>query len=235
MSNAGRLLVVGGVLAAVAAVTLSRRRGSTAEEGGDVDKAKDPKKYLKPIIVGEATDPEVAPYMALLATRFITANVHPSIKVFDLVVMSKAPLKDGPDPDNIATRPVAIPPLAYWDNLVNSATLVTKVIETQQLDTSLLRYTGYRPEDYNKAVGGAAGSSHQWASGIDTWLKPGAMTHKNGEMLRMSFARYFVKQPKQPIGFGAYTWDVHFDLAGRRTWNRGAEYAAKAKKELSIA
>jgi hypothetical protein len=223
--------VVVGVLAAVVALALGRRKGTSGSDdeddsGGTVPNKKKP--YLKPIKVGEAADPEVAPYMALLQARFISALVHPAIKVFDLVVMTKAPITDGPDEDDDPTRPVAIPPLAYWDNFVNVAVLHTNVITSQGLDPTKMRFTGYRAEDYNAAVGGASDSAHIWAGAIDAWAKGGS---GYSEKLKMGYARYFVKNPKKPIGFGAYTSDVHFDLAGRRTWKRGLEYAEKAKKE----
>lgn len=231
--STGQTLLIGGALVAVAAIVLSRKNtpldDSEDDGGGSMPNKKKP--YLKAIIVGEATDPLVAPYMALLQSRFIIAEIHPALHVFDLVVMTKAPLTDGPDPDNDKTHPVAIPPLAYWDNFVNVAKLHTDVIYSEQLDTSKMRFTGYRAEDYNQAVGGAPNSAHLWAGAIDAWAKPGS---GYAEKIKMGYARYFVKNKKKPIGFGAYTSDIHFDLAGRRTWEHGHEYELKAKKELSI-
>lgn len=226
-------LLIGGALVAVAAIVLTRKKTTSTTDSEDDSGGSMPKNktYLKPVIVGEATDPLVAPYMALLQSRFIVADIHPALHVFDLVVMTKAPLTDGPDPDNDKTRPVAIPPLAYWDNFVNVAKLHTDVIRTEQLDTSKMRFTGYRAEDYNKAVGGAPNSAHLWAGAIDAWAKPGS---NYAEKIKMGYARYFVKNKKRPIGFGAYSTDIHFDLAGRRTWEHGHEYELKAKEELNI-
>lgn len=211
--------------------------------GGDVPSGLPP----KPIAVGEATDPSVAPFMAQLAARFIGAGVNlQRVKPFDLVVMSKAPLVDGPDEGTDKTRPVAIPPLVLWDALTKVASHVDIVIsQTAMLGATLPRLTGYRPVDYNAAVGGAPKSRHIFADAIDVWV-PSAVIAAGGqalkdyrEAMRMAFARWIVRQKQVGWGFGVYTNDLHVDV-GRKpgsivTWEKGGEYIDKAKAELEIA
>lgn len=201
----------------------------------------------KPIAIGEATDPMVAPFMAQLAARFISAGVNiQRVKPFDLVVMSKAPLVDGPDPGTDKTRPVAIPPLVLWDPLTKIASHVDIVLsQTAMLGANPPRLTGYRAVSYNAAVGGAPKSRHIFADAIDVWV-PSAVIAAGGqalkdyrEALRMAFARWIVRQKQVGWGFGVYTNDIHVDV-GRKpgsivTWERGGEYIAKAKAELGIA
>lgn len=205
-----------------------------------------------PIKVGEATDPLVAPYLASLATTFINKGVNiERVSPFALTVMTKAPLTDGPDPDDDKTRPVAIPPLEMWDGLSTVAAIVSQV--TSQITIAgqhiAWRVTGYRPKDYNAAVGGAPKSRHIYGDAIDVWLPmslivngPAAVRSEAREKLRMAFARYIVAHQKTSglgFGFGVYTNDVHLDI-GRKagsivTWEQGAEYINKAKKELNVA
>jgi hypothetical protein len=195
---------------------------------------------LKPAAVGEATDPEVAPLLAAFDARLATAGVNlKRINAFKLFVMSKAPLVDGPDEDDDATRPVAVAPLEYWDRLVEIAVFVNDV-DAAELGDLDMRYTGYRPADYNKAVGGAPDSQHIWGWAIDGWL-PKKLIAQGGrkltearERMRMAVARAIVHSPKKNrFGFGVYTNDFHADLGRDRLthWEHGEEYLEKAEHE----
>lgn len=203
----------------------------------------------KPIVVGEATDPSVAPYLALLAAEFIGRGVNiERVSPFALTVMTKAPLTDGPDPDHDKTRPVAIPPHEMWEGLASVAAIVSQVISQITVGGSVvaMRVTGYRPKDYNAAVGGAPKSRHIYGDAIDVWLPTSGLTTAQRtearEKLRMAFARFIVTHQKTGglgFGFGVYTNDIHIDI-GRKagtvvTWEQGAKYITKAKKELNIA
>lgn len=203
----------------------------------------------KPIVVGEATDPAVAPWLVQLTTDFITAGVNVErVKPFSLVVMTKAPLTDGPDSDNDKTRPVAIPPQNMWEGFHTVAAIVDQTL-SQSLEPSGIgtRLTGYRPKDYNAAVGGAPNSRHIYGDAIDVWLsyaiiKAGGQKLKDArEILRMAFASKIVSMSKSSglgFGFGVYTNDIHIDV-GRKagtivTWEQGKKYIDKAKKELGV-
>lgn len=253
------VLIAGGVVAAVVMVVRSKKSAAPIDknapddndpgEKGDTDVPTplkgDPS---KPIIVGEATDPSVAPWIALMEAEFTTNGIDlDRVPIFPLIVMTKAPLTDGPDPDADKTRPVSIPPQEMWGGLAIVASIVANVLEEDLADVPV-RLTGYRPRDYNAAVGGAPSSRHIYGDAIDVWLA-GSLIAKGGtavkvarERLRMAFARRIVRMSKTSglgFGFGVYTNDIHLDV-GRKpgsivTWEQGGEYIAKAKAELNIA
>jgi hypothetical protein len=206
----------------------------------------------KPIVVGEASDPNVAPYLASLATTFINHGVNiQRVSPFALTVMTKAPLTDGPDPGSDKSRPVAIPPTEMWEGLATVAGIVSQVISQIVINGEHLvwRVTGYRPKDYNAAVGGAPKSRHIYGDAIDVWLPTslianGSATQKTEarERLRMAFARYIVAHQNTSglgFGFGVYTNDIHIDIGRKKgtivTWEQGAKYINKARAELGVA
>jgi hypothetical protein len=197
-------------------------------------------------IVGEATDPKVAPELAELQKQFDDAGIT-RFTARDACVMSKAPLTDGPDPDRDKTRPIAIPPRALWPGFVASAKEVNDVLEADLADIPV-RVTGYRPRDYNEAVGGAADSAHVRATGFDVWVsrevilayyaaktddeKDDALEvlKEHRRRIKLAFARRFIRGGK--MGFGVYTDDIHADFndkSGRRTWGDAKEWIAKAR------
>jgi hypothetical protein len=190
----------------------------------------------KPMAVGEATDPKVAPLLAALQAEFDMAGIR-RVKAFDMVVMSKAPLTDGPDPDSDKSRPVAIPPKSMWAPMVKAVKVVDDVATSELADVDL-RFTGYRAVDYNKAVGGAKNSAHIRGTAVDVWLGKPLLASKDSkaikaarERLKLAFAKRYIAGGK--IGFGVYTNDIHFDVddqSGRRTWGDASAWVAKAKK-----
>lgn len=210
----------------------------------------DKKTRLKAIAVGERTDPNVAPLLAELQAKFNARGIH-RMTAADVLTMSKAPLTDGPDPDNDKSRPVAIPDRQLWDGLVEICAIVQAVVDAELGDIPL-RFAGYREGygsdgkgkgSYNAAVGGAPNSAHIRANAIDVWLgkqflasAKAAEIKKARERLRMAFARYKVRHADAPLGFGVYTNDIHIDVdhKNRANWERAGEYVAKAKKELAI-
>lgn len=213
-----------------------------------------------PMAIGEFTDPSVAPLLALLKARFIARGIDLElVPVWPLVVMSKAPAKDGPDDDDVATRPGAIPPLELWDGFVEGAWILYQILLSMPPSMrKRVRQTGFRsgfgPNDYNSAVGGADNSRHVWADAFDLWVPSELIARASKgdaaavaeikefrEALKMAIARYIVKHRKDAgWGFGAYTNDAHFDL-GRKTagtittWEQGRKYIDRAKAELGIA
>lgn len=185
----------------------------------------------KPIVVGPPSSPLVAPYLALLAKEFLEAGVDIElITPLALTVMSKAPKQQG-------ERPVAIPPQNMWEGLAQIAAIDSQIAHQGLMDIPS-RFTGYRPKDYNQAVGGAPKSRHIYGDAIDWWLtKPNAADR---ERLRTAVARYVVthKNASYGFGFGVYTNDIHLDI-GRKagtvvTWEQGKKYIDKAKAELGI-
>lgn len=235
-------LAIASGLATVGILAFGRRKVAP-DDGGEDDEAggdEMPSSSTKPMAVGEATDPSVAPLLAALQAEFDMAGIQ-RFTSFDLVVMSKAPLTDGPDPGADKLRPVAIPPKAMWGPMVAAAKVVDDVAVSQLADVSL-RFTGYRPVDYNKAVGGAPNSAHIRGTAIDVWLGKDLLASKDSkaikaarERLKMAYARRYVAGGK--IGFGVYTNDIHFDVddkSGRRTWGDASTWVAKAKKSPGV-
>jgi hypothetical protein len=201
---------------------------------------------LKHLAAGEATDPAVAPLLTELQQQFDAAGIT-RITAFDACVMTKAPLTDGPDPDRDKTRPIAIPPRHLWAGFVASAKEVDTVLVEELADIEV-RVTGYRPADYNKAVGGAGDSSHVRATAFDVWVSravilayynadtdaeqdaAAAVLQEHRRRIKLAFARRFIAGGK--VGFGVYTNDIHVDfndLRGRRTWGDATEWAKKAR------
>lgn len=189
----------------------------------------------KPIAVGEATDPKVAPLLAEIRQLWMSYGIRPDVIVPEqFYTMTKAPKDDGPDEDNIASPILAIAPRATWQRTAGfiGAHVQPIVLAYRDGDPSRnddLRFGGYRPADYNDAVGGAENSRHVDGDAADIWLKGSAMTRPNKQRLFLLAAKHVIDHPKDPIGFGAYTWDVHVDIGGRRTWERGDEWIHRAK------
>lgn len=222
-----------------------RRSTSTVPPGGDIgpDEGEEDEQPVggfaatpilklpngKPV-VGEATQPDVAAvlaeYDAFLAANGVDTNI---VSAFDVTVMPKAPLQDGWDEDKIKTRPVAIPERASWSRM---ATLLREdVLPIVRALPFPARVTGYRAADYNAAVGGASKSQHVRNNAADIWIKGQPnMTSKNARTLMLITARHVLSKADAPIGFGAYTFDVHLDRGGRRTWEHAKHWLDEAKK-----
>jgi hypothetical protein len=211
---------------------------------------------LKHLAAGEATDPAVAPLLAELQKRFDKAHIT-RFTARDACVMSKAPLTDGPDEDDDKTRPIAIPPREYWDGFVHAAKEVDTVLVEDLADIPV-RISGYRPPDYNAAVGGAPDSSHLRADAFDVWVtkkvidtyivaeraykanptpetkqarnEARAVLTEHRRRIKLAFAAYYNRGGK--VGFGVYLNDIHVDIndkEGRRTWGAAREWAKKAR------
>jgi hypothetical protein len=187
----------------------------------------------KHLAAGEATDPTVAPLLAELQQRFTDIGIT-RFTARDACVMSKAPLTDGPDEDVDKSRPIAIPPREYWDGFVHAAKEVDTVLVEDLADIPV-RISGYRPPDYNAAVGGAPDSSHLRADAFDVWVTKAVIdayivAERAYKANPTPFARRFIAGGK--VGFGVYTNDIHVDfndLRGRRTWGDATEWAKKAR------
>lgn len=243
MVKPGTLLVVGVAVAVPLVVVLSTRK-KTAPPTLDPESPEDDDPgesdgmphspthtIAKPLVVGPPSSALVAPYIALLIKEFQEHGADTSL-VVPMITMTKAPKQQG-------QRPVAVPPQNMWAGLATVAGIVT-IVKSQSLQGVSTRTTGYRPQDYNAAVGGAAKSRHIFGDAADVWLND--PNEENREKLRMGFARYIVSHSKSSglgFGFGVYTNDIHIDV-GRKagqivTWKQGKKFIDKAKAELGIA
>ena len=177
--------------------------GSQEPEGGGVSGAPP-----KPIAVGDPKDPELASLLQQMRDEWASSGVR--VDWFDpveLTTMRKAP-----------GRPVAIPPREYWQRMARTLLVVQ---ELRAELGPLTVYNGYRPADYNKAVGGAKGSRHQWFEAVDMYPTSGEAAQRR--TLARAAALLFLRRGHElAMGFGVYgtnTPSVHVDTGHkRRTW-----------------
>lgn len=165
---------------------------------------------LKPIAVGPSTDPKIAAYLKSLGIVMQQGGVNTSwFSPAEVTVMPKTP-----------GRAIAIPPQEYWPRMVRTIVKVAQPLR-QELGVPF-GLGGYRPPDYNKAVGGAPGSRHQWFEALD--IRAAGHT----EELKLAAARFFVNHPGEPIGLGIYSGNIHVDYGySRRTWEQAKKYIDK--------
>jgi len=113
-------------------------------------------------------------------------------------------------------RPVAIPVRGLWHLMVPTLALYERLRERLGQPCSL---RGYRPPDYNAAVGGASKSAHLWFAALDVYAP---VEHRN-ELARIA-ADIFTSEPDLQVGLGIYgrphSSNIHIDVdaKGRRTW-----------------
>lgn len=240
MKTSTILLLAGAGVAVIAAAVIATRKTTNPEETDEGDDVIDQSKFEnneKPLAVGEATDSSVAPYVAEAQQIWDDFGIpRDVINVVQFWTMSKAPLDDGDDDDDVASRPVAVAPRATWERTAEFVADVVMPIlrdfERRGGDLDDLRFGGYRPADYNAAVSGAPRSRHVDADGIDIIPKRNAT--KNADLLLMAIARFKVDHPDDPIGFGAYSGNGHVDIGGRRNWS-GDKVPGKADKYIKRA
>lgn len=171
----------------------------------------DPVTPLQPIAVGDPKDPEIAALLMRMRNVWAAHGAEPELfSPRELTRLRKAP-----------GQPSAIPPEHAWPDM---AALVRDYLQpARQAAGPIYVYNGYRPEDYNEAVGGASRSRHLDGTAAD--LMPWVPDANAGEKKRRAqqLARHFAHRYAQgaQIGLGIYGRDspqVHVDLGRRRTW-----------------
>lgn len=189
------------------------------QEFGPVDTSK----KAKPIAVGPRNDPEIAALITEMRDEFVSQGVDLSVVTPEEVTeMRKAP-----------GRPLAIPPRAYWPMMAR--TLVEGFMPIRAaLGRPINIYNGYRPEDYNEAVGGKPGSRHQWFQAIDM-IPMGGGAAARRELALLAAAFYVSRGSELKVGFGTYgdpssPSGVHIDTGfSRRTWGDAKHFIEQAK------
>jgi Peptidase M15 len=255
MSPAGKALLTVAIVTvgtAIGAAVVGKRKGAPGPKpGDDEDGGQDApgaggmfQNHEKPIAVGEAGDPIIAPLVAEIQQNWDAAGIPRSLMTpQQFYVMTKAPHVDGPDPDHEKGPILAIAPRATWERtmefLHDVVMPIFADIEAHHGSRSLYRVGGYRPADYNDAVGGADASRHVDGDALD--IIPIKAVPTNNDLLLMAIARFVVKHPDAPIGFGAYAGNGHVDIGGRRHWDgktvkgKAQKYLDRAKAEENIA
>lgn len=165
----------------------------------------------KPMMVGNPKDPEVAAVLQELDDYLDAYGVGEYTSAKELTTMPKAP-----------GMPVAIPPYKLWPNMISTLRIWQPIREKLGFPMSL---RGYRPPDYNEAVGGSPTSAHMWFSTLD--IRPGVYSSTNRKNLALEGAKVYVDRGDElKIGFGAYgetPTNIHLDTHRRakHTWKSG--------------
>lgn len=177
--------------------------------------------WPKPIVVGHpGKNTEVDAELALMAKVFEAYGVDLSmVTPREVTTMPKAP-----------GGPVAIPPRMYWPAM--AMTLVHGFMPLRKQLGAPISLRGYRPQDYNAAVGGTKCSRHQGFDAID--MRAGAKT----KALALLAAEMFIQHGAEyRMGLGVYGWPnpsvVHIDLFGRdkpAKWEQAALAIAAVKE-----
>lgn len=165
----------------------------------------------KPLYVGTRGDPELEAFLIEMQDEFSSAG----IRYFSAAEVTKMRKTPGPS--------YAIPPRKYWPRMIATLQVVDQIRDDWGLPVNV--YNGYRPEDYNKAVGGAPGSRHQWFEALDL------MPVGDRDDFATLVASYYLKTPDMAMGVygepGRVT-GVHVDMHRKRTWGSAQHYIQKA-------
>lgn len=179
-------------------------------------------KWPKPIYVGRRGDAQLEELLDDL-DAFLRANAIDTsiVSASELTVMPKT---DGPA--------YAIPDRSMWPNILGASRLVMEVRHELGFP---LRLSGFRPADYNKAVGGAPKSQHVGFRAIDYRPVNEHNNTANRRKLALVSGRIFLANPTRAIGLGLYGYPTpsngHFDTGYiRRTWEETKLYLADLKK-----
>jgi len=237
--------VVGGALAAMAllfgrmARKPSTTGGPTREDPDDPDvpepvdtepdepdpDAPRPKGPAKPIHVGPANDPETVALLSEMDDYFRSQGVDNTISAREVTVMRKT-----------KSQASAIPPRAYWPRMARTLRELWNPLR-QRMGVPLTVRGGYRPPDYNAAVGGASGSRHVYFEAIDIYPHKSSNSLDTRKRLALEGARLWIdKGDEHKVGLGVYgtktnPTNIHVDTgAKKRTWKKARHWIEIAKK-----
>jgi len=112
-----------------------------------------------------------------------------------------------------------MPPRELWPNLIAVAKLAQQVRDLY--GEPIWVSTGWRPDWYNAAVGGAKRSAHIKAGAVDLNVLPSRRNPTRTKKLEQACARVWTDDPTAK-GMGVYRGArVHLDVIGRRrTWGQ---------------
>lgn len=195
----------------------------------DFDEADMPRGPLKPIAVGPKDDPEIAALLQEMADTWAGLGVDLS------VITPREFTKLRKTPEQVS----AIPPRAAWPTFASMIREVYMPIR-QEFGKPIRILNGYRPEDYNRAVGGEEyvpgekrGSAHMYPYGaLDLESVDGADSER--QRLALIAAKFHNERGKDlRIGLGVYGLadpSVHVDMGySFRDWKDADHWKAKAR------
>ena len=173
---------------------------------------------------GDPKDPEIAALLIEFDDYLSSNGAGRYTCAEEFFRMPEAPRIDG-------RRPVAIAPRNLWPNAIPT---LRAFDDLRAQWGRPLPIRGYRPVDYNAAVGGARRSIHQWGGAIDIKLKQAGYTASERQDFAVLAARYTLDNPAAKWGFGVYNdppTTVHLDTGyQRRSWENGAKYLDLARQ-----
>lgn len=170
----------------------------------------DPKPAV--LYVGKRGDPDLEALLADMNDDLAAVGVR-NFKADELTRLRKT---DGPA--------YAIPDRAFWPRLIRTALVVQGWRD--EIGEPIVVYNGFRPTDYNRAVGGGKYSAHQWAEALDTYVRG------DKDRYALIAARAYVERGRAlRMGLGVYTdLEVHVDTGWvHRKWKLAGRYVQRAR------
>nr|WP_242052607.1 MULTISPECIES: D-Ala-D-Ala carboxypeptidase family metallohydrolase [unclassified Acinetobacter] len=125
-------------------------------------------------------------------------------------------------PERCYSKRFAIPPKAYWKNVVSSLQLVEKLNRNGYFKTYTISAI-YRAPELNHCVGGAGKSKHLNNYAVDFHiLSPKETIESDREMLVKKMCHFWKVEGKNyKMGLGVYGNNrYHIDTQGFRTWGK---------------
>ncbi len=167
------------------------------------------------LYVGRRGDPELESLLQQLDDELRSAGV----RSFTAAEVTKMRKTQGPS--------FAVPARGAWPRMVQTLAFLQRIRD--DVGKPIRIYNGYRPPDYNKAVGGARNSQHQGFRAVDTITD-------DMERYALLIAKYYVLYgADEKMGFGVYRkgtrlTGVHIDTGfRRRTWGAADDFVERAQ------
>ncbi|MCH9736089.1 MAG: hypothetical protein K0U78_16310 [Actinomycetia bacterium] len=167
--------------------------------------------FPRPLLVSQRGNPELEALLREMEDDWRSAGI-------DLSVITPAEVTRLP---KAKAGTHAIPPRELWPNMVGTIRDVFMPIRAALGVPVSAR--GYRPPDYNEAVGGSPGSRHQDFSALD-------LRSEKPRDMALAAAKIFAERGVQlDMGFGAYGYprpsNIHVDTGWRRRrWRDAKKY-----------
>ncbi len=136
-------------------------------------------------------------------------------------------------PEKCEALRFAIPPKAFWKNVVSSLQLVEKLNSNDYFQSYTITAI-YRDPELNKCIGGAGKSKHIYNYAVDFYvLNPKESVEKDRIDLQKKICQFWKVEGKNfKMGLGVYGHNrYHIDTQGYRTW--GKDFKSKSSPCLN--
>lgn len=179
--------------------------------------------FPEPLLVGSRSEPRICALLDEMAALFAEHGVDGTlVRPIEVTCMRKSP-----------GRAIAIPPRSTWPRM--ATTLREVFVPLRRRLGVPLSLVGYRPPDYNAAVGGKPGSRHQAFQAIDIRVVKDHATPERRRALALEAAALFIARGRPlRMGLGVYgcptPGNIHVDTGwARRTWNDAPHFLDQAR------